>query len=516
VGRDPAAHVNHPNRLGARAQEGAKRLMLANQHGDRHASRRMDLTLQVAAVLAPELRHGARFSQNRIDRFKALAAINLGMTQPLIATALLEKNDPAFATRLSGAFSHKRKMVDRTGSLASELPILDSGYGEIHKDRSKRQPPNIAGSPPPEYLAARRQAIIRFDVTADRGELLRHAERILQSATCGFSAIKGSKLVHICSSISASQYYGNSENWFEDKLLPNSSTACNRLNICDLWNFFLMRVTLRDKRAGVIYLWFRIGDRLKLCGWVTPDAIQLLGVKSSKSFRRTKTKQRGRELDLPISRRTPKLVIFDCDGVLVDSEPIFNRVLHAYLLSSGARLSLDKCHSLFVGKCRHDVERYVSDRGLRLTEKWPQDFYVSVLDALRTEVAPIPGAREAVAMISSAGIPLCVASNGLLAKMHVTLERSGLLPWFEGKMYSAYDVGASKPAPDVFLHAAEMNRVAPEHCVVVEDSASGFEAASNAAMTCFAYDPNATLKPENLFGARRLTDMADLPKLLGL
>ncbi len=121
-----------------------------------------------------------------------------------------------------------------------------------------------------------------------------------------------------------------------------------------------------------------------------------------------------------------------------------------------------------------------------------------------------------MALISSAGIPLCVASNGHLAKMRVTLERSGLLPWFEGNMFSAYDVGASKPAPDVFLHAAEMNGVAPEHCVVVEDSTSGFEAAFNAAMTCFAYDPKTTLKPTNLFGARRLTDLADLPKLLGL
>lgn len=219
---------------------------------------------------------------------------------------------------------------------------------------------------------------------------------------------------------------------------------------------------------------------------------------------------------MPISQRNTKLVIFDCDGVLVDTEPTFNRILHTYLLSIGARLSLIECSNLFVGKSRHDVERYVSDRGLRLPENWPQDFYDRVLDTLRTEVRPIPGAREAVAMISSVGIPLCVASNGLLAKMHVTLERSGLLPWFEGKMYSAYDVGASKPAPDVFLHAAEDNGVAPEHCVVVEDSASGFEAASNAAMACFAYVPNATWKPENLFGARPLTDMADLPKMLVL
>ncbi len=261
---------------------------------------------------------------------------------------------------------------------------------------------------------------------------------------------------------------------------------------------------------------FRDGAWPNFRSWVAPDAGTLHGFKSSKQLWMINTKQRGRELELPISPRTPKLVIFDCDGVLVDSEPTFNRVLHEYLLSSGARLSLVECHSLFVGKSRHDVERYVSERGFRLPAKWPQDFYDSVLDALRTEVAPIPGAREAVAMISSAGIPLCVASNGLLAKMHVTLERSGLLPWFEGKMYSAYDVGASKPAPDVFLHAAEMNRAAPEHCVVIEDSASGFEAASNAAMTCFAYDPKTTLEPENLFDARRLTDMADLPKLLGL
>jgi len=179
---EPAAHMNLPTRLRTRAKEGAKRLMLADRHGDCHAGRRMDLTLQVAGVLAPELRNGALFSQNRIDRFKILVAIDLGMTRPVLATSLVMKNDPASVTRLRAAFPHKRKLVDRTASLASDLPILDSGGGETHKDRSKRQPSNITGAPQPEYLAAARQAITKLGVTADRGELLRHAERILQSA----------------------------------------------------------------------------------------------------------------------------------------------------------------------------------------------------------------------------------------------------------------------------------------------------------------------------------------------
>ncbi|MGC1495563.1 MAG: HAD-IA family hydrolase [Sulfitobacter sp.] len=216
-------------------------------------------------------------------------------------------------------------------------------------------------------------------------------------------------------------------------------------------------------------------------------------------------------LDIP-----PKLVIFDCDGVLVNSEPIFNRVLHEFLQSCGAKLSFSKCCNLFTGKSRHDVEHYLTGEGLRIPKDWSVGFYEQALDALKNEVTAVNGVRDVLRKLINAEVPFCVASNGLMAKMEVTLERTKMLPWFEGKMFSAYDVGLSKPAPDVFLHAAKVHDVRPDECVVVEDSASGFEAAANAEMTCLAYLSNEVDPKDNLFGAHKFHEMKVLPTMLGL
>ncbi|MCX7561443.1 hypothetical protein OS190_17905 [Sulfitobacter sp. F26204] len=142
----------------------------------------MDLTLQASGVLAPELRHGALFSQNRIDRFKALATIDIGMTRPLLAIALLMKNDPTLERRFRAAFPHRRKLVDRLASLAGDLRNLRVWSGDNLKGQPKRHPTYISASPQPEYLAAAKLAIIQLGANADRVELLRYAESILQSA----------------------------------------------------------------------------------------------------------------------------------------------------------------------------------------------------------------------------------------------------------------------------------------------------------------------------------------------
>lgn len=170
-----------PRRLCRRAQDGAQRLGIAYRQGNVHSGRRMDLTLQVAGVLAPELRHGALFSLGRLDRYTMLAAINLGMTRPLLVVALVMNNDLAVKRRFRAAFPHKRKLVDRLARLADDLPSLGVESGENHKGQSKWQPKYFTASPQPEYLAAARQAIAQLGTTADRGELLRHAENILQT-----------------------------------------------------------------------------------------------------------------------------------------------------------------------------------------------------------------------------------------------------------------------------------------------------------------------------------------------
>lgn len=218
---------------------------------------------------------------------------------------------------------------------------------------------------------------------------------------------------------------------------------------------------------------------------------------------------------LPQSPR-PRLVIFDCDGVLVNSEPIFNRVLHKFLLSVGADLSFEECCTVFTGKSKGDVEAYLRGQKLVFPTDWAKAFYRDALEALHDEVEPISGASQAVQTLLDSGVACCVASNGLMRKMRVTLDRTGMLSWFEGKMYSAYDIGASKPAPDVFLHAARVNNVLPEDCLVVEDSASGFQAASNASMRCLAYTPHGTQHLVDLFEAQPFAEMRQLPSLIGI
>ena len=168
-------------RLRTRAIKGARQLKLAYRQGNSHAGRRVDLTRQVTGVLAPELRNGALFSQSRHDRFDILAAINLGMTRPLLALALALGEYPSDETRLRLAFPHKRKLLDRLASLAGDLPSFGTGGGEKRTDRSRRQRTATVITPQPEYLAAARQAIKQLGETADSGDLLRCAEAILKT-----------------------------------------------------------------------------------------------------------------------------------------------------------------------------------------------------------------------------------------------------------------------------------------------------------------------------------------------
>lgn len=212
----------------------------------------------------------------------------------------------------------------------------------------------------------------------------------------------------------------------------------------------------------------------------------------------------------------PKLVIFDCDGVLVNSEPIFNRVLHEFLLICGAPLTYQECCDAFTGKNKFAVETYLTDAGLNVPDNWAKGFYERALDALGKEVEAIDGVHALLEALLKANIPFCVASNGLMAKMQVTLRRTQMLSYFEGQMFSAYDIGNRKPAPDVFLHAAKVNNVLPDDCVVIEDSASGFEAAQNAQMPCFAYSPENPNTKIKLFGATAFESMSKLPDLLNL
>ncbi|PJK29079.1 HAD family hydrolase [Minwuia thermotolerans] len=181
----------------------------------------------------------------------------------------------------------------------------------------------------------------------------------------------------------------------------------------------------------------------------------------------------------------PEMVIFDCDGVLVDSEPPANRVLARYLKRHGLDMTLDQVMSTFVGLSLGScAEIALRDHGVRLPDSFVPDIRRLTAEVLAREVKPIAGVRAAVTAIAR---PACVASSGEISKMRLTLGTTGLLDLFEGRLYSATMVARGKPAPDLFLHAAAAMGADPARCAVVEDSPFGIQAARAAGMLAIGF-----------------------------
>ncbi len=214
------------------------------------------------------------------------------------------------------------------------------------------------------------------------------------------------------------------------------------------------------------------------------------------------------------------LTIFDCDGVLVDSEDAANRVMVEMLAGIGFEIGLADCMARFVGKSMATVQAEVAEEtGLAFPPGWTEEIRARTIETLQRErVAAIPGIREVVAAHRAARRPYCVASSGRVEKMHATLGSAGLMPLFSEVLFSATTVGRGKPAPDLFLHAAEAMGYAPAACVVVEDSLPGVQAAVAAGMRVCAYAAAPYVDAAALaeLGAEVFTDMGELPGLLGL
>ncbi|MDW3224151.1 MAG: HAD family phosphatase [Paracoccaceae bacterium] len=210
----------------------------------------------------------------------------------------------------------------------------------------------------------------------------------------------------------------------------------------------------------------------------------------------------------------PELVIFDCDGVLVDSEPLSNLVIRDNLAHHGLDLSLDQIVDLFVGGTMAGVMRTARDMGAVLPEDWLDSIYDDIFDVLGREVELIPGVVSVLDALDAAEIPYAVGSNGPHRKMEITLGRTGLIDRLQGRIFSREDVPNPKPAPDVYLKAAREAGISPERCVVVEDSVSGARAGKAAGMFTCGY--TAESGPERLAPiCDALFDaMEDLPPLL--
>ena len=179
------------------------------------------------------------------------------------------------------------------------------------------------------------------------------------------------------------------------------------------------------------------------------------------------------------------LVIFDCDGVLVDSEPIANRVFGQMLAAQGLPLAPPAMDELFLGR---SMAACLAQAAALLGRPLPEGFEAEhdrrLFAALAAELQAVPGVAE---LLQGLATPYCVASNGSLAKLRLSLRQAGLLPRFAGRLFSADEVAHGKPAPDLFLHAARCMGVAPAACVVVEDSPTGVAAGVAAGMRVFGF-----------------------------
>ncbi|MFF0034398.1 HAD family hydrolase [Streptomyces avermitilis] len=209
------------------------------------------------------------------------------------------------------------------------------------------------------------------------------------------------------------------------------------------------------------------------------------------------------------------LVIFDNDGVLVDSEPLSNTLLAAYLTELGHPTSYEESLRDYMGAAMHRVHDLVQERtGQRLPDDFDEVFHGRVFAAFERELEPVAGAVDILEKLTADGVPYCVASSGSHERIRVGHRKTGLDRWFEdGRIFSSQDVGRGKPAPDLCLHAAERMGVPPKRCVVVEDSPLGVQAANAAGMDVFGY--TAMTPAAKLTGATQLlSDLGELADLL--
>jgi HAD superfamily hydrolase (TIGR01509 family) len=209
------------------------------------------------------------------------------------------------------------------------------------------------------------------------------------------------------------------------------------------------------------------------------------------------------------------LVIFDCDGVLVDSEPVANQILGAYLNALGLEMSASDIMAEYVGLSMKSVVEKIECRlGRPLPADWLDRLQQDTFAAFAQELHPVTGVRQVVEAVKARGQKFCVASSGSIEKITLTLTLTGLYPAFEGRIFSASQVANGKPAPDLFLFAAANCGTNPKRALVIEDSLPGVKAAFAAGMTACGYAARGQAEVLQSAGARTFTDMKELGQWL--
>lgn len=178
------------------------------------------------------------------------------------------------------------------------------------------------------------------------------------------------------------------------------------------------------------------------------------------------------------------LIIFDCDGVLVDSEMIASRVLAARLSAIGYPVTAEQCRERFTGKWMTDVLATVAETGVAVPDDFKETLKAADIEAFRRDLKPMPGVLQAIRDLTH---DRCVASSGSVEKMEATLGISGLLPFFKPHLFSAVHVKRGKPEPDLFLYAAQRMGRAADECLVIEDSIAGVTGARRAGMRVIGF-----------------------------
>ncbi|MER5935449.1 HAD family hydrolase [Streptomyces sp. NPDC002054] len=212
-----------------------------------------------------------------------------------------------------------------------------------------------------------------------------------------------------------------------------------------------------------------------------------------------------------------ELIIFDNDGVLVDSEPLANGILAGYLTELGHPTTYEDSLRDYMGSAVHRVHDLVYERtGQRLPVEFDEVLLARTLAAFERELEPVAGIGEVLGGLQEAGVLYCVASSSSHRRIRAGHRAAGLSEWFgDWRLFSAEDVGRGKPAPDLFLHAAREMGVEPARCVVVEDSPLGVQAAVAAGMDVYGFT---AMTPAGLLGSATglFGSMKELPALLGL
>lgn len=220
-----------------------------------------------------------------------------------------------------------------------------------------------------------------------------------------------------------------------------------------------------------------------------------------------------------IMPQLPDLVIFDCDGVLVDTEQMSNDCMAEFFTENGLEIDGFESRKLFQGWTLEDVaKKFASLTGQPYDPAMGQTIRDRVEARVANGVKAVDGVVELVKLLQSINIPMCVASSGSIAKMQSTLGQAGLLDFLGGHLFSAQDEGRGKPHPDVFIRAAKSMGHACNNAAVIEDSRSGVIAGVASGAQVFGYTGDAFTDAQELktAGATLFGNMSDIPELIGL